>query len=200
MAAAIGIKQANGDFHSILEEDAAVKKRIILTTAHDNQKSVQIDLYKSSSKTMADAMYIGSIVLDSITLKLKGEPSIEMILNSTGDGAIDVSVTDLGNPGNEQHLSVHLKSFEEDEHEYPGFDTGKESAETRGGAESKFPWAAVIVIGSVLILLCIGLWLLLFRSKNQEGPVQEASPPPVSVQYNSRQGHFGGIPSYFLVV
>ncbi|GHV85598.1 peptidoglycan-binding protein LysM [Spirochaetia bacterium] len=175
MAASIGIKEANGGFYAILEENSAVKKRLVLTTVHDNQKSVQIDLYKSQAKSMADAMYIGSIVVENISLKAKGEPSIEMLLSSTKDGSINADAVDLGNPSNEHHLSVSLKSFEEDKNEYPDFDiddstykkidTGPEPGQY---SRRKFPWLVIIIIGIVLALACLGVWFFLFRNGGVE--------------------------------
>jgi hypothetical protein len=181
MAATIGIKEANGDFYSILEENSAVKKRLVLTTVHNNQKSVQIDLYKSSSKSMADAMYIGSIVVENISLKAKGEPSIEMSISSTQDGAISANAVDLGNPSNEHNLSVSLKSFEDDKNEYPDFDV-EETQEPQKSEKiiydtekRKFPWLAIIIIGLVLALICLGLWFFLFRGRNSSGPRAETT-------------------------
>ena len=176
MAGNIGIKEANGDFYSILEENSAVKKRLILTTVHDNQKSVQIDLFKSITKTMADAVYIGTIVVESISPKPKGEPSIEMILSSSNDGSITANAVDLGNPSNEQQLSVSLKSLEEDKNDYPDFEV--ENKKYESGNEKygfgrnkfdnktrKFPVLALIIIGLILALLCLGLWFFLFRNQ-----------------------------------
>ena len=173
MAGSIGIKQANGDFYYILEENSTVKKQMVLTTVHDNQKSVQIDLYKSMTRTMADAMYIGSIVIENIAPKPKGEPSIEMTLGSATDGSITANAVDLGNPSNEHSLSVSLKSFEEDKGEYPDFGIDEDDVKNprfewknqdfpQKKEGRKIPWLAIIIIGLVLILLCLGLWYFVF--------------------------------------
>ena len=77
----IGIKIANGEFYSIVDENLRAKKRMILTTAHDKQRSVQIDLYKSYTRTMADALYMGSLVVENIRPRPKGEPSIELVIS-----------------------------------------------------------------------------------------------------------------------
>ncbi|MDR0719400.1 MAG: Hsp70 family protein, partial [Treponema sp.] len=95
MASTIGIKIANGEFYSIIEENAVVKKRLILTTVHDSQKSVQIDLYRSVAKTMADALYIGSLVVENIRPRPKGEPSIELVIASNQEGEITADAVDL---------------------------------------------------------------------------------------------------------
>jgi LysM repeat protein len=178
MAATIGIKEANGDFYSILEENSAVKKRLVLTTVHNNQKSVQIDLYKSSSKSMADAMYIGSIVVENISLKPKGDPSIEMTISSNREGSISADAVDLGNPANKHNLSVSLKSFEDDKNEYPDFEmdeSQKPESLQHPRDERKFPWLPIIILGIVLILLCLGLWFFLFRDRNSPGPKAETT-------------------------
>ena len=196
MTASICIKQANGDFYAILDENSAVKKRLVLTTVHDSQKSAQIDLYKSITKTMADAMYIGSIVVENIGRKPKGEPSIEMILSSGKDGSIAANAVDLNNPSNKYQLGISLKSFEEDEFEYPDFDADDEqdesfAAEKKDGKflsifsgkifPGKFSWLVIVIIGFALILLCLGLWFFLFRSWNA-GPEQTSGSPPAQSQ------------------
>jgi hypothetical protein len=172
MAATIGIKIANGDFYSIMEENTTVKKRLVLTTVHNNQKSVQIDLYKSYAQSMADAMYIGSLVVENLSLKAKGEPSIELVISSTVDGVITAESSDLGNPsGEHQHLSLHLKSFEEDPGDYSSFDIEesggglyeKSTAIKEADLEKrKFPWVLVVIIAIVVVLLGLGLWYFLF--------------------------------------
>ena len=193
MAGTIGIKQANGNFYSILEENSAVKKRLVLTTVHDDQKSVQIDLYKSTTKTMADSMYIGSIVVENIEQKPKGEPSIEMTLGSTSDGSISASAIDLANPENEHHLSISLKSLEEDKNEYPDFDldsgTKQKNKFEAINPSRKFPWLVIIIIGLVLALICLGLWFFLFRNKGNQAQQTDArqAPAAIAVQQEPRE-------------
>ena len=87
MASNIGIKIANGEFYPILKENSSVKKRLILTTVHDNQPSVQIDLYRGTSNVISDSQYIGSLVIENIKPRQKGEPSIEMVISSSANGA-----------------------------------------------------------------------------------------------------------------
>lgn len=178
MAATIGIKLANGDFYSIMEENSVVKKRLVLTTAHNNQKSVQIDFYKSIIRSMIDAMYIGTLVVNHIGPVRKEEPSIELVISSTADGVITAESTDLGNPARErQQLSLSLRSFEEDPGDYSGFEIEDERADAENGAanqdfydqpdsngEKKFPWKIVIIIGLILALLCLALWFFLFKN------------------------------------
>ncbi|QQO10438.1 Hsp70 family protein [Breznakiella homolactica] len=180
MASTIGIKIANGDFYSILEESSTVKKRLILTTVHDNQKSVQIDLYKSALKTMADASYIGSLVVENIKPKPKGDPSIELIISSNAEGEISADATDLdAPPGSEQHhLSVSLQSLDEASREYdiPDFELDSHEPPPQGLYErassvnkqesrKKFPWLLVVLILIILIFLGLLAWCQLRRGK-----------------------------------
>jgi hypothetical protein len=191
MASTIGIKIANGEFYSILDENSTVKKRLILTTVHDNQKSVQIELYKSFTKTMADAMYIGSLVVENIKTKPKGEPSIELVISSTTEGEITADAVDLDNSPKGEHysLNVSLKSFDEDTREYelPDFELEQQEPPPPQGLYEKasaikeeesrrFPWPVIIIIGLVLALACLALWFFLFREEISA----ETQPPPQS--------------------
>jgi hypothetical protein len=201
MASTIGIKIANGEFYSIIEENSTVKKRLILTTVHDKQHSVQIDLYKSFTKTMADALYIGSLVVENIKPKPKGEPSIELVISSNKNGDITADAIDLdtSSKGEHQVLNVSLKSLDEDNREYeiPDFELDQhegpptglyEKAEAAKTKESKkFPILAVVLIGFILILVLAAVWFFLFRGRGilpfektgakTESP-SPASPPP----------------------
>jgi hypothetical protein len=184
MASTIGIKIANGEFYSLVEENSTIKKRLILTTVHDNQRSVQIDLYKSYTRTMADALYIGSLVVEKIKPRPKGEPSIEMVISSTKEGEITADAIDMdtSSQGEHQVLSVSLKSLDEDNREYeiPDFELEQNEAPPTGlydraSAVKKkdakgFPWIVVIVIGLALVLILLALWYFLLRGKPGSGP------------------------------
>ncbi|MDR0447810.1 MAG: Hsp70 family protein [Treponema sp.] len=187
MTGSIGIKQANGEFYSILDLNSAVKRRLVLTTVHDDQKSVQIDLYSSLSKAMTDAMYIGSIVINKISAKTKGEASIEMTLSIGQDGSLNAAAVDLGNPSNRHSLTVSLQSFEDDDIEYLDFDLENKESERKfpfnilgnvfkknKGSDNtrfdndngrRFPWLIVIITGLLLVVLCLALWFFLLRDR-----------------------------------
>jgi hypothetical protein len=179
MASTIGIKIANGEFYSIIEENSTVKKRLVLTTVHDKQRSVQIDLYKSFTKTMADALYIGSLVVENIKPKPKGEPSIELVIASTHDGDITAEAIDLDTTSKGEHhiLNVSLKSLDEDnrELELPDFELEQQESPPTGLYErartieksrksKKIPLLALILAGLAIILLVLVLWFFLFRN------------------------------------
>jgi hypothetical protein len=189
MAAMIGIKIANGDFYSILEESSSVKKRLILTTVHDNQKSVQIDLYKSIAHTMADAAYIGSLVVENLKLRPKGEPSIEMIISSNAEGEITADAVDLDAPvgSDPHHLSVSLQSLDDDSRNYniPDFEidstetppTGlyeKASSIRNADSKKKSFWMWLII--AILILIFIGVLLFVLLNKKDSNNTETTIP------------------------
>jgi hypothetical protein len=187
MASTIGIKIANGEFYSIIEENSNVKKRLILTTVHDSQKSMQIDLYKSYVQSMADALYIGSIVVENISPKPKGDPSVELIIGSKDDGVISAVATDMdaSAKGEHLHLSVSLKSFDEENRdiEFPDFELEpddtpplglyeKAQAVKKQDERKKFPWIIILIVILVL-LLGFALWFFLIRGRSGG----ESTPP-----------------------
>jgi len=194
VASAIGIKIANGEFYPILEENSQVKKRLILTTVHDMQQSVQIDLYKSLARSLSDATYIGSLVMENIKPGPKGEPSIELVLVSTKDGEITADAVDLDTTikGEHQILNVSLKSLNEDNREFdlPDFELEHSETPPRGLFEKasgkkaektqKFPWLLVICIALIVTAIGLALWLFFFRSGSNtaaEKPAVQASQP-----------------------
>ncbi|MDR2900012.1 MAG: LysM peptidoglycan-binding domain-containing protein [Treponema sp.] len=193
MAAMIGIKIANGDFYSILEESSSVKKRLVLTTVHDNQKSVQIDLYKSIAETMADAMYIGSLVVEKLKPRPKGEPSIELVISSNAEGEITADATDLDAPAGSEHhhLSVSLQSLDDDSRNYniPDFELDaaeetppsglyeKASLIREADEKKKFPWLWLII--AILVLIFIGVLIFVLIGRGKSDTTEPIAPPPV---------------------
>jgi len=176
MASTIGIKIANGDFYPIMEENSTIKKRLVLTTVHDKQPSVQIDLYRTASSSMTDAQYIGSLVVEKIKPRPKGEPSIEMVISSNSNGDIIADAIDLDTGAGGEHyvLTVSLRSLDETSREVdlPDFElesnegppsqlykqTKKEKHKKHGSSKM---WIFVL-IGLLIILGLAAAWLLLF--------------------------------------
>ena len=174
MASTIGIKLANGEFYPVLEENSQEKKRLVLTTVHDDQRSIQIDLYRSSSKTMTDALYIGSLVMEKIRSQPKGQPSIEMVVASSESGDITADAVDLdvGTEGR-QTLSVSLKSLDEVKQDFVISDADLQDdmvpptglyEPPAGEIKKEKKWLPkVIIIVLILLLLLLAIWFLFFR-------------------------------------
>jgi hypothetical protein len=133
---------------------------------------------------MADALYIGSLVIEKIKPRPKGEPSIEMVISSTKEGEITADAIDMdtSSQGEHQVLNVSLKSLDEDNREYeiPDFELEQNETPPTGlydrasvikKEEAKgFPWLVVIAIGLALVLILLGLWYFLFRGKPGSRP------------------------------
>ena len=179
MASTIGIKIANGEFYPIMEENSLIRKRLILTTVHDNQPSVQIDLFRSAAGIMTDAQYIGSLVVEKIKPKPKGEPSIEMVISSNSKGEIVAEAIDLDTSTGGEHyvLTVSLKSLDETSRdlEIPDFELESNEEPPSGlynhakqiRKEEKKSQMPLIIFLIVLILLGLAaVWLLLFGGIN----------------------------------
>ncbi|MDR2630407.1 MAG: LysM peptidoglycan-binding domain-containing protein [Spirochaetaceae bacterium] len=211
MASTIGIKIANGEFYPIMEENSSVKRRLILTTVHDAQKSVQIDLYKSTTKTMADALYIGSLVIEEIRPKPKGVPSVELVITSNSKGEIIADAMELyaNKEGEHYHLHISLASFEEDGKDItiPDFELesyedppnelyDRKSAVPHKDINPRLP-LLLIVGGVVVIVIWLGIWFFLTRGSSlgwtmfgsgkavAENPAPEPpveAPPPVPAE------------------
>ncbi len=117
----IGIKVADGTYFPILQENESVKKKLVLTTVNDSQTDVQIDLYKGSGSELADAVYIGSLVIDSIEPAEKGSPEIELLIGLDDEGVLNASAGDSVS-GEHQSLSVSLESLGENSYDIPDFE------------------------------------------------------------------------------
>lgn len=195
MAASIGIKIANGEFYPIVEEFSAQKKRLILTTVHDSQKSVQIDLYKSFTRTMADALYIGTLVVEALKQKPKGDPSIELIITSTTTGEILADARDLDIPsgGEGHHLSVSLTSLEVENQNYEVSDFELEPGDSppqglyekasqvvEGSRSKGFPWILLLIIILIILLFGLGIWIFMFQGKGLPAEIKRFIPTTTS--------------------
>ena len=90
----VGIKLADGSFYPIMEEGTAQKKNLELTTAHNNQTCVMVDLYRSKNCTMEDAEYIDTLKIENLNEHPNGEPSISFDVGLDEDGELSASIAD----------------------------------------------------------------------------------------------------------
>lgn len=117
----IGLKLANGEFYPVLEEATAARKRLVVTTVQDGQRSVQIDIYRGSGSTVAGAEYVGSLVIDNIPFSPKGEPDIRLDLEVDAEGKLKAYAEELSS-GEHQSIELSLEALnEEGSYEIPDF-------------------------------------------------------------------------------
>ena len=174
MAGFIGIKIANGDFYPILEENSPKRRRLVLTTAHDNQESVQIDLYRSLAKTMLDAQYIGSLTVENIQPSAGGDPSIEMVISCDEEGNVSADAYDLDLSAGSEHytLNVSLRTMDtinQESHRsgaaglYVGADGEREE-------RRKFPWLIMGLATLFVVAAITALWFFFLGGKERLQP------------------------------
>jgi len=160
MAGTIGIKIANGDFYPIIDENSPVKRRLVLTTVHDKQSNVQIDLFRSISKSMLDAQYIGSLLVETNSTKPKGDPSIEMVISVDADGNVSAEAYDLeaGPHGKRHTLNVSLQNIDSLE-STPDFAFNSQSYKySEKHTDRKFPWLVLVIATLFVALAIVALW------------------------------------------
>ena len=77
----IGIKLADGSFYPVLEEGTPKQKNLELTTAHNNQTKVMVDLYRSANCTMEDAEYVDSLQIENLNAHPTGDADISFTVD-----------------------------------------------------------------------------------------------------------------------
>jgi len=153
---------------------------------------------------MTDAQYIGSLVVENIKQKPKGDPSIEMVISSDTNGDIVADAIDLDTSAGGEHyiLTVSLKSldettrdmeipdFELESNEEPPSGLYNQASEVRKKETSK-TWIIILIV-VLLILGLLAAWLFFFggldtiRSSSDKPaaervvqPAREPDPEPV---------------------
>jgi hypothetical protein len=107
----IGVKLADGSFYPVLEQEFTGRKKLVVTTARDNQDTVQIDLFRGQEGRAEQAGYIGSLVIENIRPAPSREPAIDLELDLDPRGNLSATAHDPQS-GEKQTLSVSLPSLE----------------------------------------------------------------------------------------
>lgn len=111
MVPKIGIKLADGSFLPIMDETANASEMLELTTVHDNQPYVQINLFKQDNE-LSEPHYIGSLIIEHIQPQKAGEPTLELHLMLDDVKQLSAKVIDVDS-GSTQTLQVSLGTFNE---------------------------------------------------------------------------------------
>jgi hypothetical protein len=90
----IGIKLADGSFYPVVEEGAPAQKTLDLTTAHDNQTTVMVDLYRSETGTMEDAEYVDTLQIDNLIAHPNGEPDLSFNISLDENKKLSAAIND----------------------------------------------------------------------------------------------------------
>jgi hypothetical protein len=200
----IGIKVADGAFFPVLTEGVVARKCLVLTTAHDAQTSVQIDFYRTSSMSVHNTSYMGTLLIENIQKKKKGSPSIELLVSLDANGEFSAGAYDLDRPEDKHnHILTVSLSKDHDFDSLDGIDLDREDTLLKDENFDKFvdkyatnvktPKSAIIIIAAIILfmLAALGLWFFVFKSRTAKDAVAspadipeveavvEAPPPPV---------------------
>ncbi|MDR0908637.1 MAG: LysM peptidoglycan-binding domain-containing protein [Spirochaetaceae bacterium] len=206
MVSTIGLKLANGTFYSLLDESQSAERIINLTTARDDQRIVQIDLYRTYTRSMADALFAGALLVEDIPPRPKEDTLIKLIVKYSKNGELeaDAFCIDQGKRGKISHLDTTLKSLNE-------LDTGPEigdfqlhsdeppqelleGLETKTGGRRKAAkkskrgvlWGIVLALGALIILALGFLWGFIINKEEEPALPEEIVlietpiPPPAA--------------------
>ena len=105
----IGIKLADGSFYPVMEEGQAQQKTLDLTTAHNNQTKVMVDLYRSASCSMDDAEYVDSLQIENLNARPTGEADITFKVALDDDNKLSANIVDT-ETGKQSNTQITLVS------------------------------------------------------------------------------------------
>ena len=105
----IGIKLADGSFYPVLEEFSNSEKQLDLTTAHNNQTKIMVDLYRSKSCSMEDAEYVDSLQIENLVAHPNGEPDISFSVSIDKNNKLSAKIKD-SETGNQSKTTITLVS------------------------------------------------------------------------------------------
>ncbi len=110
----IGIKLADGSFYPVLQEGIASEKKLDLTTAHNNQTKVMVDLYSSASCSMDDADYVDSLQIENLVAHPNGDPDISFTVSLNEENELSAKIVDT-ETGNQSKTTITLVSRTQEE-------------------------------------------------------------------------------------
>ena len=105
----IGIKLADGSFYPVLQEGMPSEKKLNLTTAHNNQTKVNVDLYRSASCSMEDAEYVDSLQIDNLVEHPNGEPDLSFSVAIDENNELSAKIVDT-ETGRQSNSTITLVS------------------------------------------------------------------------------------------
>ncbi|MGO9309776.1 MAG: LysM peptidoglycan-binding domain-containing protein [Spirochaetia bacterium] len=109
----IGIKVADGSYYPVIEADFRGTRKLVLTTSKDNQKKVQVDLYRGNGSSISEARYIGSVTIENILPAAQGEPEIELLIGIDDDDKLMAEAFDKST-GERQRFDTSLADSPEE--------------------------------------------------------------------------------------
>ena len=90
----IGIKLADGSFYPVLKEGSPSERLLELTTAHNNQTKVMVDLYRSELGSMEDAEYVDSLQIEDLNEHPNGVPTLTFTVSIDENNKLSAKMVD----------------------------------------------------------------------------------------------------------
>lgn len=106
----IAVQIADGSFVPVLDTAMQKRRRLVVTTVRDNQTDVRVELFRGSDESMADAEYIGSLLIQEIEPGPAGEADISVLTGVDATGNLNVTATNAKS-GQYESLSVSLEEL-----------------------------------------------------------------------------------------
>ncbi|MFP4384455.1 MAG: LysM peptidoglycan-binding domain-containing protein [Spirochaetia bacterium] len=203
----IGIRVADGTIYSVLDEDEHSTKRVILTTARDDQAEIHAEIYRGTGEEMVNPVRIGQLKLGDLNPKKKGEPELELILGTDPFGKLTARLLDP-EKNNEEFLSVDLNEIDTESDdlsedysvpdvdlsptepfepqipvsEYEGPEENEPAEEKKG---SKWLVALFVFIGLAVIAGLVFLIFTLLKQQENNLEAGDAQNPSVAAESDS---------------
>src|ERR687893_723302 len=107
----LGIETKGGVMTKLIGRNTTIptRKAEVLTTADDNQNSVEIKVYQGEREMVAQNKLIGNFQLVGIPPAPRGVPQIEVAFDIDANGIVNVGAKDLGT-GKEQRITITASS------------------------------------------------------------------------------------------
>ena len=208
----IGIKIANGEYYPILSETDLVRRRLILTTASDNQEKAQIEFFKAEENDAESLSFLGSLQIVDIEPSPKGKPEIELVLGIDAGGRLNAAVRDKDGGGS-QTLDVSLnppRGLEEDQasatswgEDFPMEDSPSSKIDLTGDDSSSWEvreeepprrWGRLLLLAGIIVLILFLLFFFFVRGfPGQSNPPVDAGES--SVQEETLSGEKEAVPA-----
>ena len=166
----IGIKLADGSFYPVLEDNKPSEKQLELTTAHNNQTKVMVDLYRSATCSMEDAEYVDSLQIENLNARPNGEADIKFTVSLDEDNQLNAKIVD-SETGNESNTEITLVSRTLEERLVTDEYGINDSKEDKSGSTAVA--AGALAAGGLLAAAAA------MRDKQQDQPEPEVEEEPV---------------------
>ncbi|MBA3460298.1 MAG: Hsp70 family protein, partial [Deltaproteobacteria bacterium] len=107
--ATLGVHTAGGFTDKLLQKNSPIpiEKTRVFTTARDNQTRVEIDCCRGENRRYTENEPLGTLVLEELPPKPRGELKIEVMFRVDADGILHVRASDqTSGVRQEAHLQV----------------------------------------------------------------------------------------------